>query len=105
MRLAYSSPYTPAELASYREVVFSNLLQCAQALLSAFSALKIRLPSAVREEVKWLRDVRETEGIVDAETGGLSVEAAEALRRLWVAEATKEAMRRSAEFQLSDSAE
>ncbi|BGP28170.1 hypothetical protein JCM10295v2_007157 [Rhodotorula toruloides] len=105
MRLVYSSPYTPTELLSFREVVFSNLLQSAQSLLSSFSALKIRLPSDFKEEVKWLKEVNQTEEVVDPETGGLGSEAAEALGRLWEAQGTKEAMRRSAEFQLNDSAE
>ncbi|BGP04098.1 hypothetical protein RTBOTA2_006816 [Rhodotorula toruloides] len=105
MRLVYSSPYTPTELSSFRETIFSNLLQSAQSLLSSFSALKIRLPADVKDEVKWLREVEETEEIVDLETGGLKEEAASAFGRLWEAEGTKEAMRRSAEFQLNDSAE
>ncbi|BGP11975.1 hypothetical protein JCM10049v2_007895 [Rhodotorula toruloides] len=105
MRLVYSSPYTTAELLSFRETIFSNLLQSAQSLLSSFSALKIRLPADVKEETRWLREVDETEEVVDPETGGLRSEAAQALGRLWEAEGTKEAMRRSAEFQLNDSAE
>ncbi|KAG6853319.1 Guanine nucleotide-binding protein subunit alpha, partial [Tephrocybe sp. NHM501043] len=99
MKLIHHGGYNESERDSYKEIIFSNTIQSMRAILEALPQLDIALaPSndARRNTVLSLPP--------QIEADILPRDVAEAIRTLWRDPAIKEAVRRSREFQLNDSA-
>ncbi|GAA5886923.1 hypothetical protein JCM6882_009385 [Rhodosporidiobolus microsporus] len=106
MRLIYAKPYSEEEKKQYREIVWVNTLQSAQAVISAFPLLSLHLPASLEPSVTLLRNLS-SDAICEPGPGGEEVMrpvVADALQKLWNEEATKRVVERSAAFQLNDSA-
>ncbi|CAE6426762.1 unnamed protein product [Rhizoctonia solani] len=99
MKLIHHGGYNNQERESYKEIIFSNTLQSMRAILEAMPALDLQLHPQ--------NDPRR--GIVMAlpgqmETDSLPPDVSDALVSLWQDPGVREAVRRSREFQLNDSA-
>ncbi|KAJ7627392.1 heterotrimeric G-protein alpha subunit, GPA1-like protein [Roridomyces roridus] len=99
-RLIHLNGYNAAEKEAYREIVFSNTMQGMRAILDALPDLKLTLlPSS--EEHKTTVFAFPT--VLEADV--MPRELAQAFKALWADPAVKQAVLRSREFQLLDSAE
>jgi guanine nucleotide-binding protein subunit alpha len=99
MKLIHHGGYNDNERDSYKEIIFSNTIQSMRAILEAMSALDISLApqnDARRAIVMSLP--------MQIEADVLPRDVADAVRGLWRDPGVKEAVRRSREFQLNDSA-
>ncbi|GAA5890056.1 hypothetical protein JCM5296_004756 [Sporobolomyces johnsonii] len=103
MRLAYAEPYAMEERANYKEVVFTNLLQSMQAVLSGFEIIGVPFPSQQEELGASILSIP-PENASDALTGDLNPGVFRAVEALWSEAATKEVVAQSSRFQLNDSA-
>ncbi|KAJ3997194.1 guanine nucleotide binding protein alpha subunit, partial [Lentinula boryana] len=99
MKLIHHGGYNDSERESYKEIIFSNTIQSMRAILDAMPSLDLFLTPS--------NDARRA--TVLSLPGQLEVDVmprdvADAIRGLWNDPAVKEAVRRSREFQLNDSA-
>ncbi|KAH7097037.1 G protein alpha-subunit [Auriculariales sp. MPI-PUGE-AT-0066] len=99
MKLIHHGGYNDQERDAYKEIIFSNTIQSMRAILEAMPQLDIQLAQA--------NDGRR--GTIMALTGQvegdiLAREIVDAIRGLWRDPAVREAVRRSREYQLNDSA-
>ncbi|KAG6853654.1 Guanine nucleotide-binding protein subunit alpha [Blastosporella zonata] len=99
MKLIHHGGYSESERDSYKEIIFSNTIQSMRAILEALPQLDLVIAPA--------NDARRSTVLslppqIEAEV--LPRDVAEAIRGLWHDAAIKEAVRRSREFQLNDSA-
>ncbi|KAF8608983.1 G protein alpha-subunit [Ceratobasidium sp. AG-I] len=99
MKLIHHGGYNNQERESYKEIIFSNTLQSMRAILEAMPALDIMLqpPNEQRRAI-----VMSLPG--QMENDSLPHDVADALFSLWQDPGVREAVRRSREFQLNDSA-
>jgi guanine nucleotide-binding protein G(i) subunit alpha len=99
MKLIHHGGYNEQERESYKEIIFSNTIQSMRAILEALPQLDLQLSpqnEARRATVLALPPQIESEV--------LPHDVADAVRSIWRDPAVKEAVRRSREFQLNDSA-
>jgi guanine nucleotide-binding protein subunit alpha len=100
MKLLHHGSYSLQEREQYREIIFSNTIQSMRAVLDAIPTLGLNVSAgnegSARLVEKWGGQGEEMEGLDE----GL----ARALDALWKDPAVQEAVRRSREFQLNDSA-
>ncbi|THH23211.1 hypothetical protein EUX98_g7972 [Antrodiella citrinella] len=99
MKLIHHGGYNDSERESYKEIIFSNTIQSMRAILDAMPHLDIQLApqnDARRSVVLSLP--------LQLETDVLASDIADAVRGLWKDPAVREAVSRSREFQLNDSA-
>ncbi|KAG9099064.1 guanine nucleotide-binding protein subunit alpha [Ceratobasidium sp. UAMH 11750] len=99
MKLIHHGGYNNQERESYKEIIFSNTLQSMRAILEAMPALDISLQpqnDARRAIIMSLPGQMENDS--------LPHDVADALISLWQDPGVREAVRRSREFQLNDSA-
>jgi len=99
MKLIHHGGYNNQERESYKEIIFSNTLQSMRAILEAMPALDISLQpqnDSRRAIVMSLPGQMENDS--------LPHDVADALFSLWQDPGVREAVRRSREFQLNDSA-
>ncbi|KAG8685516.1 guanine nucleotide-binding protein subunit alpha [Ceratobasidium sp. 428] len=99
MKLIHHGGYNNQERESYKEIIFSNTLQSMRAILEAMPALDISLQpqnDARRAIIMALPGQMENDS--------LPHDVADALFNLWQDPGVREAVRRSREFQLNDSA-
>lgn len=99
MKLIHHGGYNNQERESYKEIIFSNTLQSMRAILEAMPALDISLQpqnDARRAIIMALPGQMENDY--------LPPDVADALSSLWQDPGVREAVRRSREFQLNDSA-
>ncbi|KAH0828029.1 G protein alpha-subunit [Lanmaoa asiatica] len=99
MKLIHHGGYNDQERDSYKEIIFSNTIQSMRAILEAMPQLDITLsPQNDARRAVVLALPIQLEGEV------LPRDVADAVRGLWRDSGVKEAVRRSREFQLNDSA-
>ncbi|GAA5880081.1 hypothetical protein JCM8547_003545 [Rhodosporidiobolus lusitaniae] len=104
MRLIYAKPYSEEERLAYREIVFANTVQSAQAVLAGYPLVSLPLPPSLAPIAALLNSV-EADSVSDPSLGGgMRPQIAEALRAFWAEETTKKVVEMSARFQLNDSA-
>ncbi|KAF8625315.1 hypothetical protein AX15_005445 [Amanita polypyramis BW_CC] len=99
MKLIHHGGYNDQERESYKEIIFSNTIQSMRAILEALSQLDLQLNPQ--------NDARRATILAlppQIESDVLPSDVADAVRSLWRDPAVKEAVRRSREFQLNDSA-
>lgn len=99
MKLIHHGGYNDQERDSYKEIIFSNTIQSMRAILDALSQLDLSLSpqnDARRATIHSLP--------LQYESDQLPRDIVDALRSLWRDPAIREAVRRSREFQLNDSA-
>ncbi|KAF8718535.1 hypothetical protein AX14_011803 [Amanita brunnescens Koide BX004] len=99
MKLIHHGGYNEQERESYKEIIFSNTIQSMRAILEALSQLDLQLNPQ--------NDARRATILAlppQIESDVLPPDVADAVRSLWRDHAVKEAVRRSREFQLNDSA-
>ncbi|BGP52435.1 guanine nucleotide-binding protein subunit alpha [Rhodotorula kratochvilovae] len=104
LRLCYAQPWDERERAGFREIVFANTLQSAQAVLSAFPSLGVALPPNLAAHAEYLSTL-ELDDALDPLTSGLRSEVSCALKAFVADEATREVLAQSGRFQLNDSAD
>ncbi|GAA5857182.1 hypothetical protein JCM9279_001046 [Rhodotorula babjevae] len=104
LRLCYGSPWTERERAPYREIVFANTLQSAQAVLAAFPLLSITVPPHLDEATQSIEHL-DLDDAIDPLTNGLREEVAEALSAFVKDESVSEVVAQSGRLQLNDSAD
>ncbi|GAA5946696.1 hypothetical protein JCM3775_003136 [Rhodotorula graminis] len=104
LRLCYGSPWSDRERAPYREIVFANTLQSAQAVLAAFPFLSITVPAHLEETTKYLEHL-EVDDAIDPLTNGLREEVAEALSAFVKDESVSRVVAQSGRLHLNDSAD
>ncbi|RXW18123.1 hypothetical protein EST38_g7733 [Candolleomyces aberdarensis] len=99
MKLIHHGGYSEQEKDSYKEIIYSNTVQSMRAILDALPSLDLALspPNDARRAT-----ILALPGQIEADVFPRDV--AEAIRNLWRDSAVKEAVRRSREFQLNDSA-
>lgn len=99
MKLIHQGSYNESERDSYKEIIFSNTVQSMRAILEAMPLLNISLsPQNDARRAVILSLPVQIEGDV------LPRDVSDAVRELWRDSGIKEAVRRSREFQLNDSA-
>ncbi|KLO11724.1 heterotrimeric G protein alpha subunit B [Schizopora paradoxa] len=99
MKLIHHGGYKDTERDSYKEIIFSNTIQSMRAILEALPQLELQLApqnDARRNIILSLP--------VQIEADSLPRDVADAIRGLWRDPGVREAVRRSREFQLNDSA-
>ncbi|TFK44012.1 heterotrimeric G protein alpha subunit B [Crucibulum laeve] len=99
MKLIHHGGYNEQERDSYKEIIFSNTIQSMRAILEALPQLDLSLSPS--------NDARRTTILSlpgQIEVDVLPADVSDAIRSLWRDPAIKEAVRRSREFQLNDSA-
>lgn len=99
MKLIHHGGYSESERDSYKEIIFSNTIQSMRAILEALPSLDIQLSPQ--------NDARRAVVIslpVQIEGDVLPADVADGVRGLWADPGVQEAVRRSREFQLNDSA-
>ncbi|KAF9074015.1 heterotrimeric G protein alpha subunit B [Rhodocollybia butyracea] len=99
MKLIHHGGYNDQERESYKEIIFSNTIQSMRAVLDAMSQLDLALTpqnEACQATILALPP--------QIEVGVLPPDVTDAIRSLWSDPGVKEAVRRSREFQLNDSA-
>jgi len=99
MKLIHHGGYNDQERESYKEIIFSNTIQSMRAILDALPQLDLALTpqnDARRATILALP--------MQIEVDVLPRDVADAIRSLWKDPGVKEAVRRSREFQLNDSA-
>jgi guanine nucleotide-binding protein G(i) subunit alpha len=99
MKLIHHGGYNEQERDSYKEIIYSNTIQSMRAILDALPQLELALSpqNDARRAV-----ILSLPGQIEADV--LPNDVADAIRSLWRDQAVKEAVRRSREFQLNDSA-
>jgi len=99
MKLIHHGGYNDAERESYKEIIYSNTIQSMRAILDAMPHLDIQLqpPNDARKSI-----VLDLPGQIEGEM--LAANIADAIRGLWKDPGVREAVSRSREFQLNDSA-
>jgi len=99
MKLIHHGGYKDSERDSYKEIIFSNTVQSMRAILEALPNLDLSLqpPNDARRNL-----VISLPNQFEAES--LHRDVADAIRGLWRDPSVQEAVRRSREFQLNDSA-
>ncbi|KAG9002240.1 guanine nucleotide-binding protein subunit alpha [Tulasnella sp. JGI-2019a] len=99
MKLIHHSGWNDQERESYKEIIFSNTIQSMRAILEAMPILDISLApqNDARRAV-----VMALPGQIEADS--LPRDVSDAVRGLWNDDGVREAVRRSREFQLNDSA-
>ncbi|KAG8879217.1 guanine nucleotide-binding protein subunit alpha [Tulasnella sp. 332] len=99
MKLIHHSGWNDQERESYKEIIFSNTIQSMRAILEAMPVLDIALApqNDARRAV-----VMSLPGQIEADS--LPRDVSDAVRGLWNDNGVREAVRRSREFQLNDSA-
>ena len=99
MKLIHHGGYNEQERDSYKEIIYSNTIQSMRAILDALPLLELQLApqNDARRSV-----ILSLPGQIEADV--LPNDVADAIRALWRDPAVKEAVRRSREFQLNDSA-
>ncbi|GAA6007824.1 hypothetical protein JCM11491_003978 [Sporobolomyces phaffii] len=102
MRLAYSRPYSKGERERFKEIVYGNLVQSAQATIAGFDVVDISFPEKLRDDAMYLLSLS-PEDATDPEKGSLQPEVARAIACLWNDSLTREVVRNSFRFQLNDS--
>lgn len=99
MKLIHHGGYNEQERDSYKEIIFSNTIQSMRAILEAMPQLDISLsPQNDARRAVILSLPPQIEGDI------LPNDVADAVRGLWRDPGVQEAVRRSREFQLNDSA-
>ncbi|KAI0338293.1 heterotrimeric G protein alpha subunit B [Trametopsis cervina] len=99
MKLIHHGGYNEAERDSYKEIIFSNTIQSMRAILEAMPQLDIQLsPQNDARRSIVLSLPMQLEGDI------LPNDVADAVRGLWQDRGVREAVSRSREFQLNDSA-
>ncbi|KAK0462408.1 heterotrimeric G-protein alpha subunit, GPA1-like protein [Desarmillaria tabescens] len=99
MKLIHHGGYNDQERDSYKEIIFSNTIQSMRAILDAMPQLDLSLSPQ--------NDARRATIVAlpgQLETDVLPRDVADAIRSLWRDPGVREAVRRSREFQLNDSA-
>jgi len=99
MKLIHHGGYNESERESYREIIFSNTIQSMRAILEAMPQLDLALSPQ--------NDARRATILAlppQIEADVLPADVADAIRSLWRDASIQEAVRRSREFQLNDSA-
>ncbi|KAG6810536.1 Guanine nucleotide-binding protein subunit alpha [Tricholoma furcatifolium] len=99
MKLIHHGGYNDSERDSYKEIIFSNTIQSMRAILEALPQLDIALNPS--------NDARRSTILAlppQIEADILPADVADAIKVLWKDAAIKEAVSRSREFQLNDSA-
>lgn len=99
MKLIHHGGYNDNERESYKEIIFSNTVQSMRAILDALPSLDLSLnPSndARRATILALP--------LQLEVDVMPRDVADSIKGIWNDPAVKEAVRRSREFQLNDSA-
>ncbi|ESK86580.1 g protein alpha subunit [Moniliophthora roreri MCA 2997] len=99
MKLIHHGGYNDQERESYKEIIFSNTIQSMRAILEAMPQLDLTLSpqnDARRATILALP--------MQVEVDVLPRDVSDAIRSLWKDSGVKEAVRRSREFQLNDSA-
>jgi len=99
MKLIHHGGYNESERDSYKEIIYSNTIQSMRAILEAMPQLDLALSpqnDARRATILALPPQIEAES--------LPADVADAIRSLWRDASIQEAVRRSREFQLNDSA-
>jgi hypothetical protein len=99
MKLIHHGGYNEQERESYKEIIYSNTIQSMRAILDALPQLDLALSpqnDARRSVIMSLP--------AQIESDVLPSDVADAIRSLWRDSSVKEAVRRSREFQLNDSA-
>ncbi|BGP21048.1 hypothetical protein JCM10213_007565 [Rhodosporidiobolus nylandii] len=105
MRLCYAQPYSHEERLSYREIVFANTVQSAQAVLtSGFPSHRLSIPLFLRSTAEFLLSLEADAASAQQLSGAMRPDVAEALELFWAAEETRKVVRGSGRFQLNDSA-
>ncbi|KAG2366288.1 G protein alpha-subunit [Suillus spraguei] len=99
MKLIHHGGYNDSERDSYKEIIYSNTIQSMRAILEAMPQLDISLSpqNDARRAV-----ILAIPGQIESDV--LPRDVADAIRGLWRDSGVKEAVRRSREFQLNDSA-
>lgn len=99
MKLIHHGGYNEAERESYKEIIYSNTIQSMRAILDALPHLDIQLqpPNDARRSI-----VLNLPGQIEGDM--LPANIADAIRGLWNDPGVREAVARSREFQLNDSA-
>jgi len=99
MKLIHHGGYNDAERESYKEIIYSNTIQSMRAVLEAMPHLDIQLqpPNDARRSI-----VLNLPGQIEGDM--LPANIADAVRGLWKDPGVREAVSRSREFQLNDSA-
>jgi len=99
MKLIHHGGYNESERESYREIIYSNTIQSMRAILEAIPQLDLALSPQ--------NDARRATILAlppQIEADILPADVADAIRSLWRDPSIQEAVRRSREFQLNDSA-
>jgi len=99
MKLIHHGGYNEQERESYKEIIFSNTIQSMRAILEAMPQLDLSLSPQNDARRAIILSLPQQ---IEAEI--LPRDVTDAVRGLWRDPATKEAVRRSREFQLNDSA-
>lgn len=99
MKLIHNGGYNDQERDSYKEIIFSNTIQSMRAILEAMPHLDLQL--APQNDAR-RATILSLPGQIEAEV--LPRDVVDAVRNLWRDPGVKEAVRRSREFQLNDSA-
>lgn len=99
MKLIHHEGWNDQERESYKEIIFSNTIQSMRAILEAMPALDISLApqNDARRSV-----IMSLPGQIEGDS--LPRDVTDAVRGLWNDDGVREAVRRSREFQLNDSA-
>ncbi|KAG8884766.1 hypothetical protein FRB97_003287 [Tulasnella sp. 331] len=100
MKLMYDGEFTEPERIAYKEIIFSNSVQCMLAVLLALPKLGLEIQPGNSLAAAVVMDVKQG----SLGTDEMSRVVAEALMRLWKDPAVLDAVKRSKEFQLNDSA-
>lgn len=100
MKLMYDGEYNDHERAAFKEIIFNNTVQCMAVVVQALDTLGLGLLPQNRQLASTILDVdsRQLEG------DSLPQPLVSALLTLWRDPAVVEAVSRSKEFQLNDSA-
>lgn len=99
MKLIHHGGYNDQERDAYKEIIFSNTIQSMRAILDAMPQLDIQLASANEGRRNIIMALP---GQVEGDS--LPREVVDAIRGLWRDPGVREAVRRSREYQLNDSA-
>jgi guanine nucleotide-binding protein subunit alpha len=99
MKLIHDNGYNNDERESFKEIIFSNVIQSMRVLLEAMKILKIDLGDASNQ--KHVEVITSLPGQIEGDTIPQSI--ATAIKILWQDSGVKACFARSNEFQLNDS--
>ena len=100
MKLIHSNGYNDNEKKAFKEIIISNIIQSMKQILEGMATLEI--PLEKEENQKHRLQMLETSHHVDSTTDIGKV--AEAVTELWKDQGVQNCYKRSAEYQLNDSA-